>query len=121
MCTSVNSLLESSKHFAASFRPSVCPSQSFMYFLFVVAVIAAAGHETDGSVGSYWYTDRKFTIVVTAVLVILPLSIPKEIGFQKYARYKQSTHSAHFLTEDFRKLLPCMAIASELFFFTAAH
>uniref|UniRef100_A0A667YNB1 Sodium-coupled neutral amino acid transporter 7 n=1 Tax=Myripristis murdjan TaxID=586833 RepID=A0A667YNB1_9TELE len=33
----------------------------------------------------HWYTDRRFTIVVTAVLVILPLSIPKEIGFQKYA------------------------------------
>lgn len=32
--------------------------------------------------------DRKFTIAVTAVLVILPLSIPKEIGFQKYARYR---------------------------------
>lgn len=44
-------------------------------------LIAAA----DGSVSQYWYTDRKFTIVVTAVLVILPLSIPKEIGFQKYA------------------------------------
>ncbi|XP_076023738.1 sodium-coupled neutral amino acid transporter 7 [Genypterus blacodes] len=32
-----------------------------------------------------WYTDRKFTISVTAVLIILPLCIPKEIGFQKYA------------------------------------
>ncbi|XP_077570147.1 sodium-coupled neutral amino acid transporter 7 [Stigmatopora nigra] len=39
----------------------------------------------DGSVSGLWYTDRKFTIVVTAVMVILPLSIPKEIGFQKYA------------------------------------
>ncbi|KFO85928.1 Putative sodium-coupled neutral amino acid transporter 7, partial [Buceros rhinoceros silvestris] len=32
-----------------------------------------------------WYTDRKFTISITAFLLILPLSIPKEIGFQKYA------------------------------------
>lgn len=47
-------------------------------------LIAAAGHETDAMVG-HWYTDRKFNIVVTAVLIILPLSIPKEIGFQKYA------------------------------------
>ncbi|XP_072320883.1 sodium-coupled neutral amino acid transporter 7 [Eucyclogobius newberryi] len=39
----------------------------------------------DGSVSTRWYMDRKFTIPVTAVLVILPLSIPKEIGFQKYA------------------------------------
>lgn len=39
----------------------------------------------DGSSTHLWYMDRKFTISVTAVLVILPLSIPKEIGFQKYA------------------------------------
>ncbi|XP_017297340.1 putative sodium-coupled neutral amino acid transporter 7 [Kryptolebias marmoratus] len=44
-------------------------------------LIAAVAHGSDGP----WYTDRKFTIVLTAVLVILPLSIPKEIGFQKYA------------------------------------
>ncbi|CAF99550.1 unnamed protein product [Tetraodon nigroviridis] len=48
-------------------------------------LIAALTHEADSAVSSHWYTDRKFTIVVTAVLVILPLSIPKEIGFQKYA------------------------------------
>ncbi|XP_028295956.1 sodium-coupled neutral amino acid transporter 7 [Gouania willdenowi] len=45
-------------------------------------LIAAVTHNT---VTHHWYTDRKFTIVVTAVLFILPLSIPKEIGFQKYA------------------------------------
>lgn len=39
----------------------------------------------DGLTSHVWYMDRKFTISVTAVLVILPLSIPKEIGFQKYA------------------------------------
>lgn len=48
-------------------------------------LIAATAHHSDGTTSSYWYTDRKFTIVVTGVLVILPLSIPKEIGFQKYA------------------------------------
>ncbi|XP_054626703.1 sodium-coupled neutral amino acid transporter 7 [Dunckerocampus dactyliophorus] len=48
-------------------------------------LIAVVAHEGDDAVSNYWYTDRKFTIVVTAVLVILPLSIPKEIGFQKYA------------------------------------
>nr|XP_046241744.1 putative sodium-coupled neutral amino acid transporter 7 [Scatophagus argus] len=48
-------------------------------------LIAAVAHEADGTVSGHWYTDRKFTIIVTAVLVILPLSIPKEIGFQKYA------------------------------------
>lgn len=44
-------------------------------------------HDTDDTT-DHWYTDRKFTISVTAVLFVLPLSIPKEIGFQKYARYK---------------------------------
>ncbi|XP_029987140.1 sodium-coupled neutral amino acid transporter 7 [Sphaeramia orbicularis] len=48
-------------------------------------LVAAVAHKADSTVSEYWYTDRKFTIVVTAVLVILPLSIPKEIGFQKYA------------------------------------
>ncbi|XP_071381275.1 sodium-coupled neutral amino acid transporter 7 [Centroberyx affinis] len=48
-------------------------------------LIAAVDHDTEGVVTEHWYTDRKFTIVVTAVLFILPLSIPKEIGFQKYA------------------------------------
>uniref|UniRef100_A0AAZ3RMH7 Sodium-coupled neutral amino acid transporter 7 n=1 Tax=Oncorhynchus tshawytscha TaxID=74940 RepID=A0AAZ3RMH7_ONCTS len=48
-------------------------------------LIAAIAHLPDGVVGGHWYIDRKFTICATAVLVILPLSIPKEIGFQKYA------------------------------------
>ncbi|KAG5849409.1 hypothetical protein ANANG_G00110080 [Anguilla anguilla] len=48
-------------------------------------LIAAMAHEPEGVVDDHWYTDRRFTIVVTSVLVILPLSIPKEIGFQKYA------------------------------------
>nr|XP_023671767.1 putative sodium-coupled neutral amino acid transporter 7 [Paramormyrops kingsleyae] len=48
-------------------------------------LIAAVAQETDRTVNSTWYTDRKFTIFLTSVLIILPLSIPKEIGFQKYA------------------------------------
>ncbi|XP_047436536.1 putative sodium-coupled neutral amino acid transporter 7 isoform X1 [Mugil cephalus] len=48
-------------------------------------LIGAVAHDADGVISGPWYTDRKFTIVVTAVVVILPLSIPKEIGFQKYA------------------------------------
>lgn len=43
--------------------------------------------EPEGVGGSPWYTDRKFTISLTAFLFILPLSIPREIGFQKYARF----------------------------------
>uniref|UniRef100_A0A3P9C4P0 Sodium-coupled neutral amino acid transporter 7 n=1 Tax=Maylandia zebra TaxID=106582 RepID=A0A3P9C4P0_9CICH len=48
-------------------------------------LIAAAGHNAEGEDDHFWYTNRKFTISLTAILVILPLSIPKEIGFQKYA------------------------------------
>lgn len=43
--------------------------------------------DPEGAGGSPWYTDRKFTISLTACLFILPLSIPREIGFQKYARF----------------------------------
>lgn len=83
---------------------ALCPRPAVVNSLFVsvppptptVAVIAALTHETDSAVSTHWYTDRKFTIVVTAVLVILPLSIPKEISFQKYARYR---HSASGPTE----------------------
>lgn len=55
---------------------------------FFLTVIAAAGHNAEGEADHFWYTNRKFTISLTAILVILPLSIPKEIGFQKYARYR---------------------------------
>ena len=47
--------------------------------------------EPEGPDGSPWYTDRKFTISLTAFLFILPLSIPREIGFQKYARFGDPT------------------------------
>lgn len=49
----------------------------------IIAAIAKTG--AGSSEGSHWYTDRKLTISITAILVVLPLSIPKEIGFQKYA------------------------------------
>uniref|UniRef100_A0AAR2JN81 Sodium-coupled neutral amino acid transporter 7 n=1 Tax=Pygocentrus nattereri TaxID=42514 RepID=A0AAR2JN81_PYGNA len=48
-------------------------------------LIGAMAHESEAAVSSHWFADRRFTITVTSVLIILPLSIPKEIGFQKYA------------------------------------
>lgn len=48
-------------------------------------IIAALMKDSTGTENSHWYTDRKFTISITAFLFILPLSIPKEIGFQKYS------------------------------------
>lgn len=50
-------------------------------------IIAMLAKEPEGAGGSPWYTDRKFTISLTAFLFILPLSIPREIGFQKYASF----------------------------------
>ncbi|KAM9121850.1 solute carrier family 38 member 8 [Pangshura tecta] len=32
----------------------------------------------------HWYTDYRFTLTALCVLVIFPLSVPREIGFQKY-------------------------------------
>uniref|UniRef100_H3C3E5 Solute carrier family 38 member 8 n=1 Tax=Tetraodon nigroviridis TaxID=99883 RepID=H3C3E5_TETNG len=32
----------------------------------------------------HWYTDHRFALFIMCLLIILPLSIPKEIGIQKY-------------------------------------
>ncbi|XP_033972927.1 putative sodium-coupled neutral amino acid transporter 8 [Trematomus bernacchii] len=32
----------------------------------------------------HWYTDQRFYLFIMCVIIILPLSIPKEIGIQKY-------------------------------------
>ncbi|XP_067349653.1 putative sodium-coupled neutral amino acid transporter 8 [Channa argus] len=32
----------------------------------------------------HWYTDQRFALFVVCLIIILPLSIPKEIGIQKY-------------------------------------
>uniref|UniRef100_A0A8B9FU79 Solute carrier family 38 member 8 n=1 Tax=Amazona collaria TaxID=241587 RepID=A0A8B9FU79_9PSIT len=34
-----------------------------------------------------WYADQRFTLSALCVFVIFPLSVPKEISFQKYSRY----------------------------------
>ncbi|XP_039744803.1 sodium-coupled neutral amino acid transporter 7 isoform X4 [Pteropus medius] len=47
-------------------------------------IIAVMAKEPEGAGGNPWYTDRKFTISLTAFLFILPLSIPREIGFQNF-------------------------------------
>ncbi|XP_063801921.1 sodium-coupled neutral amino acid transporter 7 [Pseudophryne corroboree] len=47
-------------------------------------LLGAMMHSLPGS-HIPWYADRKFTITVTGVLLILPLSLPREISVQKYA------------------------------------
>ncbi|KAK5873914.1 hypothetical protein PBY51_018914 [Eleginops maclovinus] len=39
---------------------------------------------TEGEMPYEWYTDQRFYLFIMCVLIILPLSIPKEIGIQKY-------------------------------------
>ncbi|KAM5295548.1 solute carrier family 38 member 8 isoform 2-T3 [Glossophaga mutica] len=34
-----------------------------------------------------WYVDQRFTLTLLSMLVILPLSAPKEIGFQKFTSF----------------------------------
>uniref|UniRef100_A0A673AAM9 Solute carrier family 38 member 8a n=1 Tax=Sphaeramia orbicularis TaxID=375764 RepID=A0A673AAM9_9TELE len=43
----------------------------------------------------HWYTDQHFALVLLCVLLILPMSIPKEISIQKYIRSADSTHTTH--------------------------
>lgn len=43
------------------------------------------------SEGSPWYVDQRFTLPALCALVIFPLSVPREIGFQKYSRYGHIT------------------------------
>ncbi|KAL7405570.1 hypothetical protein ABVT39_003282 [Epinephelus coioides] len=38
----------------------------------------------EGEMPYHWYTDQRFALFVMCLLIILPLSIPKEIGIQKY-------------------------------------
>uniref|UniRef100_A0A8B9V108 Solute carrier family 38 member 8 n=1 Tax=Anas zonorhyncha TaxID=75864 RepID=A0A8B9V108_9AVES len=35
--------------------------------------------------GPPWYADQRFTLPALCILVIFPLSVPREIGFQKYS------------------------------------
>ncbi|CAL8243232.1 unnamed protein product [Lota lota] len=39
---------------------------------------------TEAHMPYHWYTDQRFALFVVCLLFILPLSIPKEIGIQKY-------------------------------------
>ncbi|NWJ03001.1 S38A6 protein, partial [Crypturellus undulatus] len=39
----------------------------------------------EGPSSQPWYVDQRFTLSALCVLVIFPLSVPKEIGFQKYS------------------------------------
>ena len=40
----------------------------------------------EGEIPYHWYTDQRFHLFIMCLIFILPLSIPKEIGIQKYTR-----------------------------------
>uniref|UniRef100_A0A8C1GYY3 Solute carrier family 38 member 8b n=1 Tax=Cyprinus carpio TaxID=7962 RepID=A0A8C1GYY3_CYPCA len=39
---------------------------------------------TEGEMPYHWYSDHRFALFVMCLFIILPLSVPKEIGIQKY-------------------------------------
>ncbi|XP_052417044.1 putative sodium-coupled neutral amino acid transporter 8 isoform X1 [Carassius gibelio] len=39
---------------------------------------------TEEEMPNHWYTDHRFALFVVCLIIILPLSVPKEIGIQKY-------------------------------------
>ncbi|XP_035508260.1 putative sodium-coupled neutral amino acid transporter 8 [Morone saxatilis] len=39
---------------------------------------------SEGEMPYHWYTDQRFALFIMCLFIILPLSIPKEIGIQKY-------------------------------------
>uniref|UniRef100_A0A3P8T5P3 Solute carrier family 38 member 8 n=1 Tax=Amphiprion percula TaxID=161767 RepID=A0A3P8T5P3_AMPPE len=46
---------------------------------------------SEGEMPYHWYTDQRFALFIMCLIIILPLSIPKEIGIQKYTRYSALT------------------------------
>ncbi|XP_034019059.1 putative sodium-coupled neutral amino acid transporter 8 [Thalassophryne amazonica] len=38
----------------------------------------------EGEIPYYWYTNQRFALLVLCLVIVLPLSIPKEIAIQKY-------------------------------------
>uniref|UniRef100_A0A3Q3XEY5 Amino acid transporter transmembrane domain-containing protein n=1 Tax=Mola mola TaxID=94237 RepID=A0A3Q3XEY5_MOLML len=52
---------------------------------------------TEGEMPYHWYTDQRFALFVMCLVIILPLSLPKEIGIQKYTRYSGTRNDSKSL------------------------
>ncbi|MBN3311012.1 putative sodium-coupled neutral amino acid transporter 8a [Amia ocellicauda] len=59
--------------------------------------MTVSGSASEADVPYHWYTDQRFALFILCVVVILPLSIPKEISFQKYTSIL-GTLAATYLT-----------------------
>uniref|UniRef100_A0A8B9D101 Solute carrier family 38 member 8 n=1 Tax=Anser brachyrhynchus TaxID=132585 RepID=A0A8B9D101_9AVES len=70
-------------------------------FMISVALLRVVGDQLEKREcprgGPPWYADQRFTLPALCVLVIFPLSVPREIGFQKYSSIL-GTLSACYLT-----------------------
>uniref|UniRef100_A0A3P8T580 Solute carrier family 38 member 8 n=1 Tax=Amphiprion percula TaxID=161767 RepID=A0A3P8T580_AMPPE len=51
---------------------------------FLVVVQDQLEKRDEGEMPYHWYTDQRFALFIMCLIIILPLSIPKEIGIQKY-------------------------------------
>ncbi|KAM9408300.1 putative sodium-coupled neutral amino acid transporter 8 [Pholidichthys leucotaenia] len=49
-----------------------------------ISLYETAIGSSEAEVPHHWYTDQRFALFVVCLVIILPLSIPKEIGIQKY-------------------------------------
>uniref|UniRef100_A0A667YKH7 Solute carrier family 38 member 8 n=1 Tax=Myripristis murdjan TaxID=586833 RepID=A0A667YKH7_9TELE len=56
-----------------------------------ISLYETATGSTEGEMPHHWYTDQRFALFIMCLVFILPLSIPKEIGIQKYTRYTALT------------------------------
>lgn len=70
--------------------PSCC-SRLITFILACSSPVCISLYETvtgssEAEMPYHWYTDQRFALSVMCIIIILPLSIPKEIGIQKYTR-----------------------------------
>ncbi|KAK7913062.1 hypothetical protein WMY93_013273 [Mugilogobius chulae] len=49
-----------------------------------ISLYETATGSTEAEMPYHWYTDQRFALFIMCLVIILPLSIPKEIGIQKY-------------------------------------
>ncbi|XP_072551665.1 putative sodium-coupled neutral amino acid transporter 8a [Salminus brasiliensis] len=49
-----------------------------------VSIYEVITGSSESELPYHWYTDQRFTLFLLCLFLILPLSIPKEIGIQKY-------------------------------------
>ncbi|XP_040051970.1 putative sodium-coupled neutral amino acid transporter 8 [Gasterosteus aculeatus] len=49
-----------------------------------ISLYETVSGSSEGEMPYHWYSDQRFSLFMVCLFIILPLSIPKEIGIQKY-------------------------------------